>query len=393
MANAATRIKVGQKQRKVKVLFAAFLTTTTMLAATSVLAGPDAVASAAVAGSNISATSWLSSIPDTAAFRTQIAVNDLRTMWKSAGVAPPATLAQLSSGVAGEAMRQIAAGSPLGTAQWAFGRPHALGYQALAITAEVLAGVLPAQLSLVQGPIDASKVGAVMGRLGVRPASAGAVYRYVITKPADLMPEGAAAALSGVRNLAVLGGGGRAAAGGPDVPPRDVTNLLQGRHLSHSLASDPEVSQALRLLKGADVMWLGTGLVSSWEKAIGSAGTPLERQRMEQEDPGLSRLRTGPTLGGYGYLPGDPAHPRALVVAVYPSASAAKVAAGIMGPLLRSGTSVVTNEKYARVFRVDTVTVHGAAVVARLTEHTPGAIAEEVENYDMPLFWGPVKKG
>lgn len=339
-------------------------------------------------------SAWLSSIPDTAAYRAQIAVNDLETLWTSNGVAFPPTLTGIDSGHGLEATRQLAAGSQLGSDLLAYAgqSPDLLGYDSLAIRSEVSVGSPPDQLSQVEGPIQAAKVGAAMSRLGERPVSTGAVVRYTITNALEL-PGSASAALVGVRNLAVIGSGGRMAAGGPGVPSGAVVNLLRGTHTSRSLASDPEVSQMLGLLTGADVMLFGSSLVSSVTKMLGPNATAEDVQRLRTLNPGLDQLPAAPTFAGYGYLPGDPAHPTVLAVAIYPDGSDAKTAAGIMGKLLRSGYDPVREVHFAKLFAVDTVTVRGDAVVARLTEHTAGAVVEGVLNADMPLFWSPNPKG
>jgi hypothetical protein len=366
-------------------LFAALLT------ATGVLVGSGGSGASTPAAP---ATAWLSSIPDTPAYRSEIAVNDLQTLWTSAGLAFPPTLAQLGTAPGLAAFRQIAGGSQLGSSLLLYApvSTDLLGYDALAIRSEVSAGMPPGLLSVVQGPIDASKVGAELAALGVRPVSTGAIVRYSIGNALNLSGE-AAGALVSVRTLAVLGLGGRAAAGGPTVPPGDVVNLLRGRHPTPSLASDPDVRQMLELLGGADVMLFGTGLVASWDHILGHQPSPLEVAQTLRTNPGLDRLSAAPTLAGYGYLPGSPTHATALAVAIYANPSDAKGAANIFGDVLRAGYSTLYAEHYARLFAVDTITVEGDAVVARLTERSADAVAQATEEDNMPLFWSPPPKG
>ncbi len=366
-------------------LFAALLT------ATGVLVGGGGSSASATA---VPATSWLSSIPDTPAYRSEIAVNDLQTLWTSAGLAFPPTLAQLGSAPGLAASRQIGAGSQLGSSLllYASVSTDLLGYDALAVRSEVSAGVLPGLLSVVQGPIHASKVGAELTTLGVRPVSTGAIVRYSIANALNLSGE-AAKPLVGVRTLAVLGRGGRAAAGGPAVPPGDVVNLLRGSHATPSLASDPDVRQITELLSGADVMLFGTGLVASWDDILGHEPSPSQVAQVLRANPGLGRLHAAPTFAGYGYLPGSPAHATALAVAIYPGPGDAKGAANIFGSVLRSGYSTLYGERYARLFAVDTVRVEGDAVVARLTERSADAVAEMTEEDNVPLFWSPPPAG
>jgi hypothetical protein len=60
----------------------------------------------------------LSSIPDTAAYRSFIAVNDLRTLWTSAGVRYPPSLAHLTHGTGLAVSTEIGNGSQIGVALW-----------------------------------------------------------------------------------------------------------------------------------------------------------------------------------------------------------------------------------------------------------------------------------
>jgi hypothetical protein len=258
---------------------------------------------------------------------------------------------------------------------------HALGYNALAISFDVSAGSGPRHLSLVEGPIDEANVRVELGRVGVQPASTGAVVRFTITKRKDLPSSNVTDALSGVHTLAVLGHHDRAAAGGSKVPPIDVTNLLQGSHPSHSLASDPEVRQTLGLLAGADTMLFGASL-------------PFRPLAMAvADDPAINRLPAAATFAGYGFLPGDATHATAVAVAIYPNAGDAKAAAEIVGNVLRYGYSYYEDEPYARLFAVDSVTVHGDAVVARVTAHRhTHDLAWALGVKDFPLFWSPRPK-
>lgn len=340
---------------------------------------------------SVGPTTWLSSIPDTAAYRSEISVNNLQGLWTSAGLTFPPTVHQIASGAGGAASRQIGAGSQIGSTLWlaAASSPEPVGYNPLAITFEVSAGMPPNHLSLVQGAIDPSTVRAAMNRLGVQPVSSGASTRYTISNPTSL-PADAATVFIDVRNLAVLGQGGRAAAGGAEVPPGDVIDLLRGSHPSRSLASDADVHQALGFLAGADVVTLGTALIASPVQGLGPAATPSGLAQLRQRLH-LDQLPAAPTFAGYGYLPGHPTGATALAVAIYPNASNAKAAANILGDVLRSGTSLYSREPYSQLFAVDGISVHGDAVVARLTEHRAGVISQALQERDFPLFWSPLR--
>ena len=332
--------------------------------------------------------SWLSSIPDTAAYRSLIAVNDLRTLWTSAGLSFPPAVARLRSAAGSAASRQIGRGSPLGTELLSIsgftGRP--LGYSPLAISSEVAAGSPPNQLSLVNGTIDASKLKMALSHLGARPAATGSVvtytYRYNLRTSSPV-----AGALIGVRHIAVAGGGDRAASGGPGAPSGDVAGLLKGSRPSRSLASDADVRQMLGLLKGADVMLFGTSLIINWERGIlGIHAAPAQVAALRHRYPGLARLPAA-TFGGYGYLPGNPEHGTAVAVSIYPSSNDATTAASVLGTMLRSGTSFLTSKPYAKLFAVDKITVDGHAVVARITTHASWTLAQAAQQGDFPLFW------
>lgn len=376
----------GRRRRQGVALVASLVTAAGVLAGCS--GGTSTSAPAGTAG-------WLSSIPDTATYRSLIAINDLRTLWTSAGLSFPPPRAHLGSGAGSAASRQVASGSQIGSLLLANSgfTTGPLGYSPLAISSEVAVGSPPSQLSLVEGPVNASNLKAAMSHLGVRPAAAGAIvtytYRYTVnsSNPAGNSSNPAGAALIGVRHLAVLRSGGRAAAGGPDVPPSDVTSLLQGGHPSRSLASDPDVQQTLGLLKGADVMLLGTSLIINWERAIlGLRGTRAEVAALLHRYPDLARL-SAPAFGGYGYFPGNPTHATALAVAIYPNAKDATAAAKIVGNMLRSGRSFHTIELYAKLFMVDKITVDGDAVVARVTARGTWVLSQAVQEGDFPLFW------
>lgn len=370
-------------RRRATAAFAALLVSAGVLAGCGGGSGISTLGTGGPAGS-------LSSIPDTAAYRSSIAVNDLQSLYKSAGVSFPPPVAHLNAGAEGMAWRQVGDGSQLGSELLSNTEPgtELLGYDPLAISSEVSAGGPPDQLSLVQGTIDPSQVGAAMSKLGVRPVSTGAVVRYTVNNPIALPGDAAPGVFLGVRNLEVLGRGGRAAAGGPTVPPGDVTSLLRGSHTSRSLASDPEVQQALGYLKGADVIQLGTSFVASPAQMLGP-DAPAFAERQLRQKLGLDRLLAAPTFVGYGYLPGDPTNAAAVAVAIYPDAKDAKAAASVAASTFRSGISPRTSEPYAQLFTVGAVTAHGDAVVARLTDRKGGAIPQEVLQRDFPLFWSP----
>jgi hypothetical protein len=227
-----------------------------------------------------------------------------------------------------------------------------------------------------------------MRMLGARPHYSGPVVAYTYQfNIGSSNPAGAG--LIGVRHLAVLGSGGLAAAAGADVPTRDVINLLQGNHSARSLASDPAIRQTLGLLQGSDVMLLGTALIISWKQVVGAHASAVAAAQLVHREPGLDTLVAGPTFVGYGYRPGNPAHATALAVAIYPSASDATAAARILGNVLHSGYSSRLNQQYAQLFAVDTITVHGSAVVARITARKSWTLSQDVQEGDFPLFWSP----
>lgn len=363
--------------------------TTTALSTTGVLAtgGLASPASATSTSAPLTAASWLSSIPDNAAYRRLIAVNDLRKLWTSAGLSFPPTSAELTTQSGTSVARQIAGGSPLGSvlAESPYGS-NALGYNAMAIGSEVAAGLGADQLSMVQGPIVASRLGAALRRrkLLSGTVSSGAVVRYSLTAARSGL-----APLQGTGTVAVLGRGGRAVAAGSKVPTRDVVDLLQGHHAAASLAADPDVRRFLKLMGGADVMLFGTGLIVDWGTVPGAFSS---RAAFLRAYPGLDRMQAGPTFAGYGYLPGHPDHATALAVAIYPSHNDAAVGAQVWGRVMRSGRSysyLGPSKPFSQLFAVDKVTVDGAAVVVRLTELHSGTMDTLLNTQDIPLFWSP----
>lgn len=357
------------------------------LAAAGVLAGS---ARGAGAPARPAPTSWLSAIPDTAAYRSVIVVSDLRTLWTAAGLSFPPPVRYLTTN-AGEAISsQIGGLSALGPAWFSYNNVPSddLGYDVWSTATEVSAGLQSSQLSLVQGAIDATDVRAALAKHGVQVASGG-VDRYTLSKQYKLnAPAPTFALLRYTRHIDVPAGGGVAAAGGIRVPPGQVLNLVRGRHAPRSLASDRDVRQMLALLAGSDTMAFGTSTTIGWNN--------LQRPTAEvlRDNPGLTRLPAAPRFAGYGYLPGNPGHATARVVAIYPGAHDATVAAAITRAILASGRDAESGVRFRRLFAYR-ITVHGDAVEARLTDHTHGRLTVMLADRpsDFPLFLAPPPQG
>jgi hypothetical protein len=62
-------------------------------------------------------------------------------------------------------------------------------------------------------------------------------------------------------------------------------------------------------------------------------------------------------------------------------------AASALGSYLRHGSSLVTDEPYARLLTVDSIVTDGRMLVARLQTRTAGAFDALVDEGDFPLFW------
>jgi hypothetical protein len=333
----------------------------------------------------------LASIPDTAAYRSFVALNDLQAVWHSAGLPFPPAASQVASSVGTAAFRQLAGGSQVGSLLWGFAPgTDVLGYDPFALSAEAEVGLPPNDLSVVQGPIDPSRLRAALGAAGVTSTSSGGVVSYTVADPAQLTALTRAALLE-VHTLTVLLPGGRLATGGSGVPPGDILNLLRDHHSSPSLASDPLVKQVLGVLKGADVMLFGTSLVVGEAEVLGAGISPHAVAQF-RDRLGMDGLPAAPTFAGYGYLPDSPTEPTVVAVAVYPTAEDARAASSIIGNVLRFGVSPHRNQPYSQVLAVDKITIDGDALVARLGIRQAGVMAQLVAADDFPLFWSPLPK-
>ena len=375
-----------------------------MLAVLSALTGCAASGSSAPDPSAATATAWtagaapagagvlsaLQSVPDTAANRSSIVVNDVNAIWSAAGLPATPSAAQAGSKTGQNAATQEYEGSPAGTTLWrlAPNDPAPLGYPTLSVRQEVMIGPIVDQVTEVWAPVSAAAVAAAVHPLGPGTEQAGPGVLYDLGPHVNVnRPAPFSQLLLGTRYLLVPSSGGRIITGSIQVPLSTVTSLATGARVAHSLAADPAVSAVIGAL-GPKFQSLLIGTYSPTAAEIFAHATPAMLARLNAMT-GLGRLRSGPVMTGFAYTGGPLSAQTVVAAALYPSPADARSAAGITARYATVGTSLRLIQPYSTQWRVNKTSVRGSLVVMNLTTMTPGSVTQAYLNNDFPLFWSP----
>jgi hypothetical protein len=335
-----------------------------------------------VAGGEPALTSLLSEIPSNSTTDARIVINDLQALKAAAGL--PATIGSAQLGAPRNMHRlatlgqELADGTPLGSEMLVGSSAGVqVGYDPMSVSAELGVGDEPDSLSVVDGTFNTAAVGRALAKYGWIRRVVGSTAIY--SGPENL-GSASAVPLHSMRQIAISGH--RLVGASAGVPPSELANVLQRHTNGHSLADDPLVAQALRLLGPGESVVLGSGLILSTGTQLGPSATPAARHELATR-LGLEGLPQA-VFGGYALLD----HGAWKAVVLYPSNQDATRAAPIIARIFRDGISPKSNEPYAKFAHPTSITANGRAVVVRLTpfSHVPLLIVEA----DFPPFFSPV---
>lgn len=334
----------------------------------------------------------LATVANTSTNRQLIVEDDPAALVKEAGVGKGrASSSPLSPDVVA-ATDEIPASSPLGsgllTVMGSAGlRP--LGYNPLEIGEELSVGAAPPhQLSVVSfSGTPSSRVTAALRRARLKRTRSVDGYATFTVNPRHVT-EAFVGTLIGVRTVELSKV--EIASGGLRVSPSALARALSGQQASHPLTSDPAVGAMLSLFGDAPVKVMGTSLIASPVKALGGKSLSAFEKRALIKRLGLAKLKVAPVFAGYAYLPGPPAHAKVVAATIYATPQQAKVGASVLGKALRTGYSYINNVPYTRLWHVDSVVQHSKMVVARLSLRHSAVLTQAMQQFDFPLFWGPV---
>lgn len=331
-----------------------------------------------------SSVGMLATIPDSAANRQLIVDNQPAVVAHQFGIKPDYRGHPSHSSL--DAMgSELSYGSPAGSEILSTPtyNPRRIGYDPLTIREEVAVGFGEREITGLRLPGSTAGVASHLERAGFHRVGRVDGFTTLNSSHAALSDE----LMPGVKTIALSNV--QLATGGSKVPAASLGALLSGRTAKRPLTDDPAVAAFLSLFRGDPAQVMGTSLALSPVEAVGGNAATPQQVREILERFHLDKLRSGPTFAGFAYLPGSSSRLRVVAAARYATAGEAATGASVLGLALRTGTSIVRNVPYSKLWTVDSLARHGNTVVAHLTLRQSTYLVNAVGNGDFPLFWSP----